>query len=89
VKKSGREDSMWVAIHKCMEAMLRISLHSYLYFKLAKMICLSYCLLCFLFNKIKEQKGRTGSAQKQGRVEGKVTQIMYTHVSKCKNDKIK
>jgi hypothetical protein len=34
-----------------MEATLGISLHSYLYLKLAKTICLSYYLLCFLFNK--------------------------------------
>jgi hypothetical protein len=27
---------MWVAIHMCMEAMLGISLYSYLYLKLAK-----------------------------------------------------
>jgi hypothetical protein len=53
------------------------------------MICLSYCLLCFLFNKIREE-GRIGSAWKlgtggNGKEEG--TQTMYTHVSKCKNDK--
>jgi hypothetical protein len=47
-----------------MEAMLGISLFSYLYLKLAKMLCLSYYLLCLLFNKIEEQEGRTGSAQK-------------------------
>jgi hypothetical protein len=49
-----------------MEAMLGISLYSYLYLKLAKMICLSDYLLCFLFNNIREQKGGTGSAWKQG-----------------------
>jgi hypothetical protein len=60
-----------------------------------KILCLSYYLLCFLFNKIKEQEGRTGSARKRvghkrrvGEL-GEVIQIMYTHVSKCKNDKIK
>jgi hypothetical protein len=39
------------------------------------------------------KESRTGSAQKQGgRMEdgrGEVAQIMYTHVSKCKNNKIK
>jgi hypothetical protein len=44
----------------------RNPLYSCLYLKLAKMICLSYYLLCFLFNKIGEQEGGTGSAQKQG-----------------------
>jgi hypothetical protein len=48
-----------------MEAMLRISLHSYLYLKLAKTLCLSYYLLCFLFNKIGEHEGITGSAWKR------------------------
>jgi hypothetical protein len=65
VKRSDRDEPMWVVIHKCMEAMLGISLCSYLYLKLAKMLCFSYYLLCFLFNKIREQEGRTGSAQKQ------------------------
>jgi hypothetical protein len=43
----------------------RISLYSYLYLKLAKMLCLYY-FLGFLFNKIREQEGGTGSAQKLG-----------------------
>jgi hypothetical protein len=51
------------------------------------MLCCSYYLLCFLFNKVREQEGRTGSAGKQE--WGEVAQIVYTHVSKCKNDKIK
>jgi hypothetical protein len=56
---------MWVAIHMCMEAMIGISLYSYLYLKLAKMLFLSY----YLFNKIREG-GRTGSAQKRRKEEG-------------------
>jgi hypothetical protein len=55
---------MWIAIYKCIEAMLGISLYSYLYLKLAKMLCLSSYLLSFLFNKIGEEEGRTGSAWK-------------------------
>jgi hypothetical protein len=39
-----------------MEAMLRISLYRYFYLKLAKTLCLSYYLLCFLFNKIGEHE---------------------------------
>jgi hypothetical protein len=85
VKRSGREEPVWVVIHLCMEAMLGISLYNYLYLKIAKMLCLSYYLLCFLFNKIGEQEGRIGFAWNGG----KVTQTMYTHVSKCKNDKKK
>jgi hypothetical protein len=76
-----------------MEATLGISLQSYLCPKLATTICLSFYLLCFLFNKIREE-GRTGSAWKQGSWggegdEGKVAQTVYIHVSKCKNNKIK
>jgi hypothetical protein len=48
-----------------MEAMLGISLYSYPYLKLEKMLCLSYYCLCLLFNKI-EEEGRTGSACKRG-----------------------
>jgi hypothetical protein len=55
VKRSGRDEPVWVAIHLCVKATLGISLYSYFYLKLAKMLCLSYYLLCFLFNKIREQ----------------------------------
>jgi hypothetical protein len=55
-----------VAVRKCMEAMLGISLHSYLYLRLAKMLCFSYYRLCFLFDKTVEQEGRTGFAWKSG-----------------------
>jgi hypothetical protein len=88
MKKSSRDESMWVAIHMYMEVMLGISLYSYFYLKLSKTVCPSYYLLCFLFNKIRELEGRTGFAWKQwGQVGGGST--MYTHVSKYKNDKIK
>jgi hypothetical protein len=48
------------------------------------MLYFSYYLLCFLFNKIKKEECKTGSAWKLG---GGVAKTMYTHVSKCKNDK--
>jgi hypothetical protein len=52
------------------------------------MLTLSYYFLCFLFNKIREQEGGTGTVGSRewgqwGR-RGKVAQKMYTHVSKCK-----
>jgi hypothetical protein len=72
-----------------MEAKLGISLYSYLYLKLAKMLCSSYYLLCFLFNKIGEQEGRTGCAEKRRGGGEKVAQAMYIHVNKCKNDFLK
>jgi hypothetical protein len=31
VKRSGRDEAMWVVIHMCMEATLGIPLYSYLY----------------------------------------------------------
>jgi CRISPR/Cas system CSM-associated protein Csm5 (group 7 of RAMP superfamily) len=40
----------------------------------------------FSFNKIKEQQGRTGLAGGWG---GWEAQTIYTHLSKCKNDKRK
>jgi hypothetical protein len=91
VKRSGRDEPMWVAIHKCMEAVLGISWHSHLYPKLAKTLSFSYYLLCFLFNKIGEEEGRTGSAWKggEGGKRWEVAQTMYTHVSKCKIDNMK
>jgi hypothetical protein len=91
VKRSGKDEPMWVVIHLCMETMLGISLYSYLYLKLAKMLCLSYCILCFLFNKIGEQGGRTGSAWKWAGVgvggRGRWPQTMHTLMDKCKNNK--
>jgi hypothetical protein len=48
---------MRVATHKCMEAMLGISLYSYPYPILAKIVCLSYYLLCFLLKNIREEDG--------------------------------
>jgi endo-1,4-beta-D-glucanase Y len=60
-KRSGRNEPMWVAVQKWMEATLAISLYSYLYPKLAK--CFSYYLLSFLFKKIRE-KGGTDTAWK-------------------------
>jgi hypothetical protein len=93
VRRSGRDEPTWVIIQMCMETMIGISLYHYLYFKLAKILCLSYYLLWFLFNNFKEQEGGTGSAQKgeaaMGVDEGEATQIMYTHMNKCKNDKMK
>jgi hypothetical protein len=53
---------MWVAVYMFMEAMQGISLYSYFYLKLAKTPCISFYLLCFLFDKIGEQECGTGSA---------------------------
>jgi hypothetical protein len=78
VKRSGRDEPVWVAIHKRMEAMLRISLYSYLYLKLAK-------TLFFSSTKLDNKRAEQVLPRKTGRV----AQIMYTHVSKCKHNKMK
>jgi hypothetical protein len=80
---------MWVAIHMCLEATLGISLYSYPFLKLAKRRCLSYYLLCFLFNKNREQEGGTSSPGKGRGRRGEMDWTIYIHVNKCKNDKIK
>jgi hypothetical protein len=74
-----------------MEAMVGIFLYSYLYLKLAKMLCLSYYCFCFVFNKIGEE-GRTGSAWKQrwwwgeggdeGWSRGVMAQTIYARMNK-------
>jgi hypothetical protein len=51
----GNSEEVWGAMHECMKAMLGISLYSYLYPKVAKIICLSYYLLCFLFTKLEKK----------------------------------
>jgi hypothetical protein len=58
----------------------------YLYLKLANMLCLSYCLLCFLFNKIGEEgsawkRGLRGGGMGEGD-GGEMAQTMYTHMNK-------
>jgi hypothetical protein len=87
VKRSGKDDPIWVVIHICMEETHRIYLCSYLHLKLGKTLCFSFYPICFFLNKIREKEGGSGSAQRLG--IGEVAQIMYTHVSKCKNNKIK
>jgi hypothetical protein len=50
VKRSGRDEPIHIAMHMCMEAMLGISLHSFLYFKLANMLCLFFLLFICAYN---------------------------------------
>jgi hypothetical protein len=92
VKRSGRDEPMWVVIHMCMETTLGISVQLSLSQTSKNAMSLLY-LLCFLFNKIGKQEGQTDSAQNQegggNRRSGEVAQTMYTNVSKCKNDKRK
>jgi hypothetical protein len=80
VKRSGRDELIQVVIHKCMEATLGISLHSYLYLNWQNTVSF---LLSLIFSLQQNQitPARNGF--------GEEVQIMYTHVSKCKNDKRK
>jgi hypothetical protein len=73
------------------ESSTGIPLYSYLYPKLAKMLCLSYYLICFLFLQQNWRiRGRNRFCLEVGdwsRWWGGGT--MSTHVSKYENDKIK
>jgi hypothetical protein len=75
----------------CIEAILGISLYIYLYIKLAKTLFLFYYLFCFSLQQNWRTSGRNRFCPEAGGKwgEGEVAQTMYTHVSKCKNDKIK
>jgi hypothetical protein len=53
MKKSGRDEPMWVVIHKCMEAILGISLYSYLYLKLAKHY--GFLTIFYIFSSTKSE----------------------------------
>jgi hypothetical protein len=55
VKRSGTDKPIWVVIHMCMKQCYESLRIAYLYLNLAKMLCLSYYLLCFLFKKIGEE----------------------------------
>jgi hypothetical protein len=54
VKRSGRDEPIWVVIYIYLETIQEFSLYSYFYLKLAKSRCFSYYLLSFFFNKIRE-----------------------------------
>jgi hypothetical protein len=49
VKRSGRDEPLWVAIHKNMEATLGIFLYSYLYLKVAK--CYVFLIISYVFSQ--------------------------------------
>jgi uncharacterized membrane protein YhaH (DUF805 family) len=67
VKRSDRDKPMWIAINMCMEAMLGISLYSYLYNKVAKMLSF---LLLLMFSLQQNQRTEVGS-EDGGRSGGK------------------
>jgi hypothetical protein len=67
-----------------METTQGISLYNYLHLKVAKML---FLLLSFMF--CLQQYQRTRRQNRLCKGWGEVVQIMYTHVSKCKSNKIK
>jgi hypothetical protein len=83
---------MWVVIHMCMEAMLGISLYSYLYLKLAKTLCrYVFLIISYVFSSTKSENKREeqvlppeggGEAGVWGRQQGEMSQTMYTHMNK-------
>jgi hypothetical protein len=92
LKRSGRDEPIWVVIHMCLEAMIGISLYSYFYIKLEKK-CYVFLIISYILSSIKSEKKRAEQVLPGSRggewVVGEVAEIMYIHVSKCKNDKIK
>jgi hypothetical protein len=68
-----------------MEAMLGMSLYSYVYLKLAKhyvFLIISYVFFLTKLEKVEQVMPGVGEADG----EWGVAQTMYTHVSKCKNN---
>jgi hypothetical protein len=60
VKKTGRDEPIWVVVHICMETTQGISLYSCLYLKLAKMPCFSFYFLCFSSTKSENRRVEHG-----------------------------
>jgi hypothetical protein len=86
VKKSGKDEPVWVVIHICMETTQGISLYSYFYLKLAKTL---FFLLSLMFSLQQNQSTRGRNRFYPEREEVGRSQMVYTPVSKCKKDKIK
>jgi hypothetical protein len=76
VKRSGRDEPIWVVLCMCMEATLGISLYSYPYLKLAKTPCFSYYLLRFSSTKLENK--RVEQVLPRGRGDGSPNNV-YTY----------
>jgi hypothetical protein len=87
VKRSGGDEPIWALIHMCMETTLGISLYSYLYLKPAKSYV--FLIISYIFSPTKLENKREKQVLPRSGWWGRreVAQIMYTLVSKCKNDK--
>jgi hypothetical protein len=85
---------MWVVIHICMETTVGIFLYSYLYPKIGKHYV--FLIMSYVYSSTKLENKRVEQVLPRSRVWGRGwkeggggPQTMYTHVSICKNDKIK
>jgi hypothetical protein len=68
VKRSGWDEPMWVSIHKCMEAMLGISLYSCLYLVLEKRYV--FLIISYIFSSTKSENVGNRFCLKAGRQGG-------------------
>jgi hypothetical protein len=81
VKKSDREEPIWVGIYMCMEATLGISVQLSLSQTSKNAM---FFLLYLMFSLQQNQRTRFCPEVQGGGWYAWVAQIMYTHVSKCK-----
>jgi hypothetical protein len=74
VKKSGRDEPVWIVIHLYTETTQGISLYTYLYLKLAKNAM--FFLIFYVFSSTKSENKRMEQVLPGGRGTGDVAQIM-------------
>jgi hypothetical protein len=95
VKRSGRDELIQVVIHMCVETMLGISLYSYSYLKLSKILSFLLSLMTSLQQNWRRGQNRfclevrkVGGRQRMvGGPEGGIgIQTLYTHMNKCINN---
>jgi hypothetical protein len=88
MKRSGRDEPIWVVIHMCMETTQGISLNIYVYLKLQRLHVFLTIFYNFFFYK--NQRTREWNRfSKEAGMEWGGGPNNYTHVSKCKNKKRK
>jgi hypothetical protein len=88
MKKSGRDEPIRVLIHMCMEAMLGISLYSYLYPNQQK--CFVFLIIAYVFSSTKLDKraeqvlpgSEVGGEEREGMGGRGRDGPMYEHINK-------
>jgi hypothetical protein len=79
VKRSGKDEPVWVVIHMCMEATLGISLYRYFYLNWQK--CSVFLIISYVFSSTKSENKKVEQVL-PGSGAGERCPIIYTHVSK-------